>query len=154
MIRITRTSFFFTGLVLIFLVYVAYKLSIVATFRAATGLVVDHDIRTGQTARGYPAYSVYAVVVFTANGREWQIRGGENVAMPKGEEVPVLYKPSNPATAYVYTFWSYWFHPILVLPVIALGALTIGIGKDGSYWTLYLRPFRISRTELQKRRDN
>lgn len=119
----------------------------------AMGSVNEYQIESSHTRFGGTLQSFYPLITFSVNNRQYQFTGDENIRFVKGETVPVLYYRSNPTKAFVYTFGSFWFQPLLLLPIIALGAAIIGIGKNGSYWTFYFRKPRVTRIELQKRDD-
>jgi hypothetical protein len=116
----------------------------------AQGTVVDFSIRADFGYRNYPVVS--PLIVYQVNGIQYSFTANDHQHPPKGTVVPVLYKRSSPAVAYLYTFWSYWFHPILIVPIITWAAVVVGIGRNGSFWTFYWREFRVVRTEIQKRR--
>ena len=138
-------------------VYVGYQLVIISLCDKTEGIVTTYETVYGSAHTKYghaKVESAYPVISYVVNGKLYSMRGEENVLFGKNEIVPVIYVRTNPTKAFVYTFASFWFHPILVLPIIILGAVIIGIGKNGSYWTLYLKQPHVTRIEIQKRSDD
>ena len=153
MIRFTRTTMFLSGLLFIIGIYVVYKFTVIALSETTTGTVEAYQTWLSEGRRYNRIERAEPVIAFKVGNEVFRFNDGSDAYPPIGEEVPVLYRRSDPSKAYLYTFASYWFHPILILPIIAWGVVVVGIGRNGSFWTLYWRRMKVVRTEIQKRRD-
>lgn len=81
------------------------------------------------------AYS--PVVEFEANGQTYTIEGDNATSPPAyrvGQQVDVLYDPSNPQTAQINNFFERWLFPILIIPAMILTALTVNAVMAFAFW--------------------
>ena len=113
----------------------------VAASARATGTVVDNVLETFQGDQ--TAY--VPVVEFVPEGSADAVRFTDDVGTDPpqfevGEQVDVLYDPSNPQDARVATWMRLWFSPMVV---IAFGVLPVVVG--GVVW-VWLRVRRSSYT--------
>jgi hypothetical protein len=100
----------------------------IANAASAQGKVID--LVRSRSNSGSSSESTYRpVVVFTSPaGRHIEFTSGVGSNPPShtvGEDVTVLYDPSNPNQARIKSFFSLWFGCVLVL---ALGVIFAGIG--------------------------
>jgi hypothetical protein len=81
---------------------------------------------------------VYSPVVeFQVGGQTYTIEG-DNASDPPayrvGQQVDVLYDPSNPQTAQINNFFERWLFPILIIPSMILAALIVNVVMSISFW--------------------
>jgi hypothetical protein len=84
-------------------------------------------LEESETSEGYCC--VYSPVVeFEANGRTYSFEKGnaDNTSdYQVGEEVSVLYNPSDPNTAQINTFSDRWLFPVIIIPAMIFAALLV-----------------------------
>lgn len=150
MIRFTRLKLWVWGVLVILLLYVLGKMITILRCEKTIGRITDVEISySDEQAKRVQA--VYVIIKYEAQGISYQHRELIESPYQLGDSIPMLYLRANPVKAYVNQFWVFWFRPILIIPIIAWSAFAIGIGRNGSYWTLYFSPLRLTRTELQRR---
>jgi hypothetical protein len=86
---------------------------------AASGKVVEHEVRTGMTGEvdSVPTTLYHAVIEFADGSGErhrFTAVGGDLRRHPaRGTRLPVRYRRGDPQTAYVATFAQMWVMPIV-----------------------------------------
>ncbi len=90
-----------------------------------TGVVTSLE-ESSDSDGGCCVYS--PVVEFEANGQTYSFEG-DNASYPPayevGEQVSVLYDPSNPNTAQINKWTERWLFPIIIIPAMILTALIV-----------------------------
>ena len=158
-IRFNRSQLFWYGVALIFSVFASYKCFLLLTWEHTNGLVAGYDVKlpNGQTIRLMPHQtrsgmsSKWNVVAFYANGSMHHFVAGENLDLPINKEVRVIHSKQVPSKAFVNSFFGLWFRPLMVLPVIIWAVIVMGLTGKNSVWNVRLRPFRVSRIDIQRR---
>jgi hypothetical protein len=90
-----------------------------------TGTVVRLE-ESNSSEGGCCVYS--PVIEFQANGQTFSFEG-DNASYPPayqvGEQVNVIYAPSDPGTAQINKWTERWLFPIIIIPVMILAALIL-----------------------------
>jgi hypothetical protein len=81
---------------------------------------------------------VYSPVIeFDADGQTYSFEG-DNASYPPaydvGEDVNVIYDPANPDTAQINKWTERWLFPIIIIPVMLIGALILNFFMIRSFW--------------------
>lgn len=96
-------------------------------------------IRLEESSSSDGSCCVYSPVIeFTANNdRNYSFESG-NASYPPaydvGEQVNVLYDPSDPDTAQINKWTERWLFPIIIIPVMILTALILNIVLIRAFW--------------------
>ena len=81
---------------------------------------------------------VYSPVIeFEANGQTYSFEGGNASSPPAydvGEDVKVIYHPSDPNTAQINKWTERWLFPILIIPAMLIGDLILNFFMIRSFW--------------------
>lgn len=127
-------NLFFAGFCLwgVYSGYISWKLDKEGT--TTTGRVV----RLEESSDGDGGCCVYSPVIeFEANGQTYSFES-DNASYPPaydvGEEVNVIYHPSDPDTAQINKFSERWLFPIIILPAMILTALIVYFVLIRSFW--------------------
>lgn len=118
-------NLFFAGFCLwgVYAGYISWKLE--QQGERTTGNVVRLE-ESNSSEGGCCVYS--PVIEFVAGGQTYSFESGNASDPPAydvGEEVPVLYDPSNPETAQINSFFERWVFPIIIIPAMILAALIL-----------------------------
>jgi hypothetical protein len=99
-----------------------------------TGTVVRLE-ESDSSEGGCCVYS--PVIEFDVNGQTYSFEG-DNASYPAaydvGEEVSVLYLPSDPDTAQINKWTERWIFPIIIIPAMLLTALILNFFLIRSLW--------------------
>mgnify|MGYP003574945534 FL=1 len=118
-------NLFFAGFCLwgVYAGYISWKLQNEGI--TTTGTVVRLE-ESNSSEGGCCVYS--PVIEFQANGQTFSFEG-DNASYPPayqvGEQVNVIYAPSDPGTAQINKWTERWLFPIIIIPVMILAALIL-----------------------------
>lgn len=90
-----------------------------------TGIVVE--LKEQSDAEG-GCCTYVPVVEYSVDDQEYSIEGGTASDPPQyevGEEVPILYDPSDPGRAQINKGLERWLFPIIIIPAMIFGALAV-----------------------------
>ncbi len=118
-------NLFFAGFCLwgVYAGYISWKLQNEGI--TTTGTVVRLE-ESNSSEGGCCVYS--PVIEFQANGQTFSFEG-DNASYPPayqvGEQVNVIYAPSDPGTVQIDKWTERWLFPIIIIPVMILAALIL-----------------------------
>ena len=95
-------------------------------------------VRLEESSSSEGGCCVYSPVIeFDVNGQTYSFEG-DNASYPPayevGEEVDVLYRPSNPDTAQINKWSERWLFPIIIIPAMLGTALILNFFLIRSFW--------------------
>ncbi len=112
--------------------YTSWKLD--TEGQTTTGIVVRLE-ESDSSDGGCCVYS--PVIEFDANGQTYSFEG-DNASYPPaydvGEEVSVLYHPSDPNTAQINKWTERWLFPIIIIPAMLFTALILNFFMIRAFW--------------------
>ena len=116
-------------------VYAAYtSWTLEQTGETTTGRVVRLE-ESDTTDGGCCVYS--PVIEFDVNGQTYSFEGdtaSDPPAYDVGEEVSVLYLPTDPDTAQINKWTERWMMPIILIPAMSIAALILNFFLIRSFW--------------------
>jgi len=127
-------NLFFAGFCLwgVYAGYISWKLD--NEGETTTGRVVRLE-ESNSSEGGCCVYS--PVVEFDVNGQTYSFES-DNASDPPaydvGEEVNVIYHPSEPNTAQINKWSERWLFPIIIIPVMIITALILNFFMIRSFW--------------------
>ena len=112
--------------------YISWKLE--TEGETTTGTVVRLE-ESDTSESGCCVYS--PVIEFDVTGQTYSFEG-DNASYPPaydvGEEVDILYHPSDPDTAQINTWTERWLFPIIIIPAMLITALILNFFLIRSFW--------------------
>ncbi|WP_421919553.1 DUF3592 domain-containing protein [Marinifilum sp.] len=103
--------FVITVLILLIPIYGNWKLFL--NGEKAKGVV----IKTSKDSMG-DFYSLYSIIQYEVEGKQFQIKGIENVEYPTGKKFTILYHPKNPNDAVLYNFKGVYFNRLTSVSIV------------------------------------
>ncbi|RKD94590.1 DUF3592 domain-containing protein [Marinifilum flexuosum] len=102
--KITGFRFFIiTALILLIPIYSNWRLLLNGD--KTEGIV----IKTSKDNMGQ-LYSIYSIIQYEVKGKNYQLKGLENVEYPLGKNFTILFDPNNPNDAILYNFKGIYFN--------------------------------------------
>jgi Protein of unknown function (DUF3592) len=131
---IILANLFFAGFCLwgVYAGYISWKLENQGD--TATGTVVRLE-ESDSSEGGCCVYS--PMIEFDMNGQTYSFEGDTASYPPAydvGEEVSVLYDPTNPGTAQINKWSERWLFPIIIIPAMILAALILNFFLIRAFW--------------------
>lgn len=127
-------NLFFAGFCLwgVYAGYISWKLG--QNGETTTGIVTSLE-ESSDSDGGCCVYS--PVIEFEANGQTYSFEG-DNASYPPayevGEEVSVLYDPSDPNTVQINKWTERWLFPVIIIPAMIFTALIVNFFLIRSFW--------------------
>ena len=113
-IKLNKTQFFLTFSLLFVLMVFTNRIHFYIRSSFATGVLINK-------ADCYPNSMIStSYIEFLPINEEVKVRfqGVSNLKIADCENIPVIYKTSNPSKAYVYTRYGFWIGPIMYFLLI------------------------------------
>lgn len=127
-------NLFFAGFCLwgVYAAYISWQLE--NEGQTTTGTVVRLE-ESSSSEGGCCVYS--PVIEFEANGQTYSFEG-DNASNPPaydvGEEVNVIYHPTDPDTAQINKWTERWLFPIIIIPAMTITAILVNIVMIRIFW--------------------
>ena len=127
-------NLFFAGFCLwgAYATYISWQLE--QNGETTTGTVVRLE-ESNSSEGGCCVYS--PVIEFDMNGQTFSFEG-DNASYPPayevGENVSVLYDPSDPDTAQINKWSERWLFPLIIIPAMIFGALILNFFLIRAFW--------------------
>jgi hypothetical protein len=148
MIKLSRTSCFTAGILLIAFVWFAERMRFVAGSSKVSGKFVFYIEEVVDNEKIYfPIIEYEHKSKYTQKDTVYEFRAKENTMYEKGEEVPVLLRDGDPEWPMLYTVGGFWLPPLAyyILPLMLWSAFCFSyIGKKEKV-LIGFRPFFIRR---------
>ena len=99
-----------------------------------TGTVIEME-ESSSAEGGCCVYS--PVIEFSANGQAYTFESSNASYPPEyevGEQVQVLYDPSDPETAQINKWSERWLFPIIIIPAMLFAALLVNFFMIRAFW--------------------
>ena len=128
-------NLFFAGFCLwgVYAGYVSWQLD--QNGQTTTGIVVRLE-ESDSSEGGCCVYS--PVIEFVANNDQTYSFEGDTASDPPayevGEEIPVLYDPTDPDTAQINKWSERWLFPLIIIPAMILAALIVNFFLIRAFW--------------------
>lgn len=125
----------------------ANRLLLVLNGNTAKGEVVSFVGVEGYESRHNTSTYIAPCIAFY-NGKQQIVFVGEsNLDLDRSEMVPVIYSKTNPERAFIYTFFGFWFLPIIyaLLPIIVIVAIPLSFLKYKEGVLISLSPFSVKK---------
>lgn len=116
------------------------------------GVVVDI---VSWSSGGYRNRGTYTapIIRFNVNNLEYTFQGETNINLNQGDKIQIIYEDKNPNKASIYTFFGFWFVPILISAigylVFILPLIFSFINKNEVLFISLDKGFRISKKSIQ-----
>jgi hypothetical protein len=148
MIRLRRHQLFLIGVSVIVLFYFLNKAWFIFQSETTIGTCSEYEIIFPEGRQNNPD-RYHSIIRYEVGGKEYEIRGTENIKLEKNEIVTVIYKKKEPSEAYQYSFFGFWYYGILysVLSFLLLTLICFGAFEKHHHFTIPI-PFR------QKKKEN
>jgi hypothetical protein len=132
MITFKRHQLFLTGVGLICFIYVLSKLIFLLGSATTEGICIEYDVIYPEGKLRDPDH-FFPLIDYRVDGKNYRINGVENQKLDVNEKVTVIYKKSEPSTAFPFSFFGFWYYGILysALSVILLTITCYGIFDKG-----------------------
>lgn len=133
--KLNRIHILFIGLGIIVLYLFLNRFDFIWGSSTTTGKVIGFEkwvARTGRISFRAP------IIQFSTDNEQLTFQGETDMDIKLGETVEVIYKPSNPTNAEVYTFAGFWLSPIIycLIPLIILIAAAFSFLKPSDTITI------------------
>lgn len=120
-IKLNRKQLFLISLGLVTLSILLFRIDYLIGGKFTSGEVIDIKIWTSGSSR-YPGTYSAPIVRFNTDSAVITFQGETNVSASVGEKVSVIYQPNDSEKNLVFSFFGFWFTPILwhIIPYILL----------------------------------
>lgn len=105
---------FYRGIVIIILLIIISRMPIMLFGEKVKGEFIGYSYRSTIRDSGG---QVFPEIQFEYKGTRYVIEGPEDTRYKKGEAVAVVFYPSNPGKARIYTFLGLWMRSLIEIPV-------------------------------------
>ena len=116
------------------------------------GVVVDVVSWSNGSYRNRGTYTA-PIIKFSVKKLEYTFQGGTNIDLHPGAKIQVIYEDKNPNNASVYTFFGFWFVPILCSAisyfVFILPLIFSFINKNEVLFINFDKGFKVSKKIIE-----
>ncbi|MFL5752366.1 MAG: hypothetical protein ACJ76F_03090 [Bacteroidia bacterium] len=127
MLILKRHQLFLTGVSLVFLFYFLNKTWFLIGSETTPGTCTEYDVIYPE-GRSKDPDRFFPIIEYSVNGKNYKLTGIEDLKLDEEESITVIYKKNDPARAYQFSFFGFWYYGILygALSIIALTILCYG----------------------------
>lgn len=123
-ITLTRQKLFFNGVSILLVYLFISRVNFIMGSEVTTGVVTGKSSSATVTRGIHTVTIVTPRVTFYAGSEKYVFYGEQDMPVMINQEVPVIYKKSNPAKARVYSLTGFWLPPLIwgIIPLMLFSA--------------------------------
>ncbi|MBL0048378.1 MAG: hypothetical protein IPP32_09830 [Bacteroidetes bacterium] len=99
----------------------------------------------------------YTTIQFEENLKLYEFTAVKNVHYLIGEKVPVIFLSAHPETAYVYSFFGFWYYGILysIIPILVWAAFVLAfVDEEAKFYLSFLGKRKSSILDFERKKLN
>ncbi len=139
-LKLTKSKILWIGFAIIGLYYFLNKID----------FMIHASFTAGKAVR-------YTTIQFEENLKLYEFTAVKNVHYLIGEKVPVIFLSAHPETAYVYSFFGFWYYGILysIIPILVWAAFVLAfVDEEAKFYLSFLGKRKSSILDFERKKLN
>lgn len=145
--QLNRIQLVICAMAIIILGAYANRLLLVLNGNRTKGEVISFIVVKESGYRRNSSSYLAPLVLFYKGKQEIVFESVSNLDLERGEIVPVIYSENDPNNAFVFTFFGFWFMPLIyaLVPLMVFVAIPLSFLKYKEGIAISISPFAIKK---------